>query len=231
MRSRSRSGKDVARPHPARSGRTTARLGPHRLLMIEVDKATAFGRRFRRMSFYWMLVMILAASPVSAGKRSDSLVGTKAPAIASPHWINTDPIVPKDLEGKIVLVEFWTFGSVPCMATVSAMNKLRKLLPSGDVAIVSVHTPASDREKESRHLEDAVHTLGVDYPVAVDNDHAIWRDFRARDWPTLYVVDQHGIIRYVHRSDLREHTARWDSLLLRIRDLRKQADPGLPGSR
>jgi alkyl hydroperoxide reductase subunit AhpC len=210
---------------------TIEMLDPNRLPIIEVDEAIALGRRSRHMSFHWMLVMILVASPASAGKKSDSQVGTRAPAIASPYWINTDPIESKDLEGKIVLVEFWTFGSVPCMATVSAMHKLRKLLRSSEVAIVSVHTPESDREKESRHLEDAVRSLGIDYPVAVDNDRVIWRNFRARHWPTLYVVDQHGIIRYVHRNDLREHTARWDSLLEMIRDLRKQTVPGLPGSR
>ena len=181
----------------------------------------------RSMSFHWILAthwtlaMALAASSGTASQKSFP-VGTKAPMIASPQWINTEPLGSSDLEGKILLVQFWTFGSVECMRTVPAMRKLRKLLPASEVVVVGVHTPESDHEKELPHLRDAIRSLEIDYPVAVDNDRVIWKGFHNRSWPRLYVVDRRGVIRYVHAGDLREHTARWDELLEVISRLRKE---------
>jgi thiol-disulfide isomerase/thioredoxin len=174
------------------------------------------------MSFYWILAITLTASSGTVGQKPSSQVGTKAPMIASPQWINTEPLGSKDFGGKVLLVQFWTFGSVDCMRTVPAMRKLRKLLPTSEVMVVGVHTPESDHEKELPHLRDAIRSLEIDYPVAVDNDRVIWKGFRNRSWPALYVVDGRGVIRYVHAGDLREHTARWDTLLEMISRLRKE---------
>ena len=174
------------------------------------------------MAIHWILAIALLTSSGSVGKKPAPQVGTKAPTIVSRQWLNMYPLEPKDFEGKILVVEFWTFGSVKCMATVSAMRKLHRLFPTNEVAVVSVHTPESDHEKELQHLEDAIRSLDIDYPVAVDNDRVIWKDFHNRQWPALYVVDRREVIRYVHTGDLREHTARWDSLLEAIQIVRKE---------
>ncbi|HEY2955678.1 MAG TPA: redoxin domain-containing protein [Candidatus Eisenbacteria bacterium] len=178
--------------------------------------------RARRWLGLCIAAMALIPSAAAAAKPA-SPVGAKAPAIASSHWINSRPLGSKDLEGKVVVVEFWTFACINCMRTIPAMRRLHALLPRDEVAIVGVHSPETDRERELVHLEDAVRSLDIDYPIAVDNDFRLWRGFQNRYWPALYVLDKHGIVRHVHVGELHERSAAWDQMLEVIGRLRKEA--------
>ena len=175
------------------------------------------------MPFHWILAVALVASTGSLGRKPTSQVGVRAPAIASRQWINGDSLGSSHLEGRVVLVQFWAFDNDRCMWTVPAIRQLRRLFPAREVAVVSVHTPETDRERERVHLDDAVRNLDIDYPVAIDNDRAIWDAFQARIRPSLYVIDRRGIIRHVFTGDLRTRTKRWDALLEVVDRLRQES--------
>lgn len=174
------------------------------------------------MSFHWILAVALVASPGGSGRKPTSLVGAKAPAIKSRQWINGDSLGFSHLEGRVVLVQFWAFDNERCMWTVPAMRQLRRLLPTSEVVLLSVHTPETDRERERVHLDDAVRNLDIDYPIAIDNDRATWDAFHGRIRPSLYVIDRRGNIRHVLTGELRPRTKRWDALLEVVDRLRQE---------
>jgi len=172
-----------------------------------------------------MLTGGLLATAASSGGAGDAARprGPRAPAVKSERWVNSKPLSALDLQGKVVLVEFWTFGCINCVRTIPAMRKLHAALPDRDVAIVSVHTPEFDHERSPENVEQAVARLGVRYPVAIDNDYRVWRAFKNRYWPALYVVDRRGVIRHTHIGELHEGTPAWDRVLELIEELRKES--------
>ena len=169
------------------------------------------------------LIAVLAAGPATVAAAPNRPRGPLAPPLRSERWINSRPLAQADLRGKVLLVEFWTFDCINCIRTVPAMRQLRASLPVSEVVIVGVHTPELDRERELRNVERAVARLGVTYPVALDNDYAIWRSFNNRYWPALYVVDKRGVIRHVHTGELHQRTSDWDEVTSLVESLRKES--------
>lgn len=151
----------------------------------------------------------------------DSL-GVKAPAITSLAWINSKPLRAEDLRGKVVLVEFWTFGCGNCQATVPAMRRLYRDYQQNDVVMIGVHTPEFDYEKRIPNVRDAVRKQGIQFPVAIDNSYRIWNDFDNRYWPTIYLIDRRGIIRYAHIGELHAGTEEWRELTRRMDGLLRE---------
>lgn len=151
----------------------------------------------------------------------DSL-GAKAPAITSLAWINSKPLRAEDLRGKVVLVEFWTFGCGNCQATVPAMRRLYRDYQQNDVVMIGVHTPEFDYEKRIPNVRDAVRKQGIQFPVAIDNSYRIWNDFDNRYWPTIYLIDRRGVIRYAHIGELHAGTDEWRELTRRMDGLLRE---------
>jgi thiol-disulfide isomerase/thioredoxin len=150
--------------------------------------------------------------------------GPRAPAIDSDRWFNTGRrrLTAADLQGKVVLVEFWAFDCINCRRTVPAMKKLDSTYTKTDVMIVGVHTPELDEERVPANVQKAVAKLGLAYPVALDPDYRIWKAFKNQYWPALYVVDKRGFIRHKHIGELHEGTASWDEVVRWIEELRKE---------
>ena len=123
----------------------------------------------------------------------------------------------------MVVVEFWTFGCINCVRTVPAMRRLHAAYPSDSLVIVGVHTPEFDHERSRVNAERAIARLEVRYPVALDNDFAIWRAFKNRYWPALYVIDRRGVIRHTHVGELHQGTPRWNELLKLIDRLLRES--------
>lgn len=165
----------------------------------------------------------LLAAPPSAGDAPDpGRAGPRAPEIRCEHWINSRPLRPADLRGKVVVVEFWTFDCINCLRTLPAMKALRKSLPESEVVIVGVHTPELDHERNLDNVRRAVTRLGVSYPVAFDGDYAVWRSFGNRYWPALYVIDRRGVIRHTHVGELHRNTPAWNQVIGVIERLRRE---------
>ena len=168
------------------------------------------------------LVLMALVLALTMAARVSTSPGPRAREIRGGHWIHSPPLAPDQLHGRVLLVEFWTFGCVNCVRTIPAMQALHAALPDSEVTIVAVHTPEFDHEKGPRNVERAATRLGVRYPILVDDDGTVWRAFGNRYWPALYVVDRRGFIRHVHIGELHRDTADWEALIGLIERLRRE---------
>jgi cytochrome c biogenesis protein CcdA/thiol-disulfide isomerase/thioredoxin len=114
------------------------------------------------------------------------------------QWINSAPLTAQALRGKVVLVDFWTYSCVNCLHTLPYVKAWAARYHDQGLVVIGVHAPEFAFERDPGNVAKAVHDLGIDYPVALDNDFALWRRFDNRYWPALYIVDAHGRIRYHH---------------------------------
>jgi len=139
------------------------------------------------------------------------------------HWVNHAPIAAKDLAGRVVVVEFWTFGCINCRRTVPGVKRLEAdYADAGDVQILGIHTPEFDRERDAKRVAGAVRDLDLGIAVAQDNDHGAWSAFRNRYWPAFYVLDRSGAVVYVHIGELHAGTAGYRALVRAIEVAREK---------
>ena len=121
-----------------------------------------------------------------------------APEFASGDWINSEPLTLKGLRGRVVLVEFWTFGCYNCRNTLPSIKDWDGRYRQKGLSIVGVHSPEFDDEKKVENVRREVAELGIHYPVVTDNDYATWRAYDVSAWPTMFVLDKSGRIRWKH---------------------------------
>jgi len=114
------------------------------------------------------------------------------------QWLNSPPLTPAALRGKVVLVDFWTYTCINWLRTLPYLRAWAERYQQHGLVVLGVHTPEFDVEHDLDNVRRAVKELRVHYPVAVDNDYAIWGAFDNHYWPALYVVDAQGRIRH-HR--------------------------------
>ena len=113
-------------------------------------------------------------------------------------WLNSPPLTAADLRGMVVLVDFWTYTCINWLRTLPYVRAWAHKYQDHGLVVVGVHTPEFDFEHDLGNVRRAITDLEVDYPVAVDNDYAIWDAFGNRYWPALYLIDAQGQIRH-HR--------------------------------
>jgi thiol-disulfide isomerase/thioredoxin len=133
-------------------------------------------------------------TPAAPGVR----VGQPAPEITGSSWLNSDPLSIAGLRGRVVFVEFWTFGCVNCQNVLPQLRAWHDRYSPAGLTIVGVHSPEFLWEKPRDRVAAAVRELDIRYPVVQDNDHAIWTRFNTWAWPTAVLVDRRGVIRYTH---------------------------------
>ncbi len=126
-----------------------------------------------------------------------AFIGAKAPEITSSDWINAEPQSFSALRGKVVLVEFWTFGCHNCRNVEPQVKRWHQQYVDQGLVVIGIHSPEFAYEKNVDAVERYVRDHGIRYAVAVDNDFANWNRFGNRYWPAMYLVDKRGIIRYV----------------------------------
>jgi len=119
-----------------------------------------------------------------------------APEIISPTWLNTEPIKMEDLRGKVVLVEFWTFGCWNCRNIEPYVKKWHQKYAKDGLVVIAVHSPEFSHEKEVDKVKAYVKKNHIPYAVPIDNDFRNWWEYRNRYWPTLYLIDKKGVIQY-----------------------------------
>lgn len=126
----------------------------------------------------------------------------KAPDFAKiTGYINTEegrPINLKDLKGKVVLVDFWTYSCINCIRTLPYLVDWNEKYADKGLVIVGVHSPEFEFEKNVDNVKAAVQKYGIKYPVIQDNDKGTWDAYQNRYWPRKYLVDNEGYIRYDH---------------------------------
>lgn len=135
--------------------------------------------------------VLIGWPPVSAE------TGRKAPAITNDTWLNSAPLHEADLKGKVVMVEFWTFGCYNCRNVEPYVKQWYQKYADRGFVVIEVHSPEfsyeHDVEKVQRYLKDH----DVRYPVSIDNDFSTWNRYGNRYWPAMYLIDKQGVIRYV----------------------------------
>jgi len=145
-----------------------------------------------------------ATNPVGnpASLEADSLIAAAkanaAPEFAEGSWINSDQLTLEKLRGRVVLVEFWTFGCYNCRNTLPSIRDWDTRYRDRGLTIVGVHTPETDTEYSLDNVRKEVPALGIKYPVVTDNDYKIWKAYGVEAWPTIVVLDKQGRIRWLH---------------------------------
>jgi thiol-disulfide isomerase/thioredoxin len=109
-------------------------------------------------------------------------------------WLNSEPLEPAKLLGHVVLVDFWTLTCINWLRTEPYIRAWSRAYRDDGLVVIGVHTPEFSFEHELDLVRQATRARGIDYPVAVDNDYAIWSAFDNHYWPALYFVDSDGII-------------------------------------
>ena len=120
------------------------------------------------------------------------------PLTGATQWLNSSPLSSDSLRGKVVLVDFWTYSCINCLRTLPYLKAWNDKYRAQGLVIIGVHTPEFAFEKDPHNVEQALHDLGITYPVAMDNQYAIWNAFNNKYWPAHYLIDGQGRIRHQH---------------------------------
>jgi thiol-disulfide isomerase/thioredoxin len=136
----------------------------------------------------------LAQQGLALGAEIRDLSGTT-------QWLNSGPIALKDLRGKVVAIDFYTSGCGNCQAAVPHVVQLyNKYHPQG-LIVIGVHTPESTYEKELSTVQSVAKSLGITYPIAVDNRTAVWSTYQNQCWPNLLIFNKEGKLAYEHAGE------------------------------
>jgi thiol-disulfide isomerase/thioredoxin len=112
------------------------------------------------------------------------------------EWLNSPPLTAPALRGKVVLVDFWTYTCINWLRTLPYVRAWAEKYRNHGLVVIGVHAPEFAFEKNASNVRWAVKEMRVDYPVAVDNEHVIWRAFKNQYWPALYLIDAQGRVRH-----------------------------------
>lgn len=140
-----------------------------------------------------VLVGLLGWGTVTMGR-----IGAPAPDITGQTWINSPPLRLAELKGKVVLVEFWTFGCFNCRNVEPYVKEWHQKYIDKGLVIIGVHTPESAFERSVKNVQHYVREERIPYPVVTDNDFVTWERYGNRAWPAVYLIDKQGVIRYLH---------------------------------
>jgi cytochrome c biogenesis protein CcdA/thiol-disulfide isomerase/thioredoxin len=113
-------------------------------------------------------------------------------------WLNSPPLTDAALRGKVVLVDFWTYSCINCLRSIPYVRAWAEKYKDQGLVVIGVHTPEFAFERDVDNVKKAIAQLGIHYPVAVDNNYAIWQAFGNNSWPAHYFIDAKGAIRYEH---------------------------------
>jgi thiol-disulfide isomerase/thioredoxin len=141
------------------------------------------------------LTKVLLA-PFGSSAEYKSSESAAAPELAAGEWINSEPLKLNDLRGRVVLIEFWTFGCINCRNTLPFVKSWHDRYRDKGLTVIGVHSPEFDEEKNVEHLRREVSSLGIRYPVVTDNEYKTWHGYKVEAWPTVFLLDKQGRIRW-----------------------------------
>ena len=147
----------------------------------------------------------MAAGPAMMARRAvasaaDTLpVEGKLPSLdGAVEWLNSKPLTAEQLKGKVVLVDFWTYSCINCLRSLPYTKAWAEKYRDQGLVVIGVHAPEFAFERNLNNVRKAVKDQGITFPVAVDNNYAIWRAFNNQYWPAHYFIDAKGQIRHHH---------------------------------
>lgn len=148
---------------------------------------------FKYIIILFLLVMTACQTGSTLNNNSEDRV--KAPEFPDGlEWLNTaQPLKLADLKGKIVLLDFWTYCCINCMHIISDLKRLEKEFPN-ELVVIGVHSAKFTQEKETDNIRQAILRYEIEHPVVNDSEFIVWRNFAARAWPTVVLIDPEGRI-------------------------------------
>jgi len=140
----------------------------------------------------------LAATPRPPASDASRLPieGEMPPLDGATGWLNSPPLTSEGLRGKVVLVDIWTYTCINWLRTLPYVRAWAAKYKDRGLVVIGVHSPEFPFEKDVANVRRSAKQMQVDYPIAVDSEHAVWRAFHNEYWPALYLVDAQGRIRY-----------------------------------
>jgi thiol-disulfide isomerase/thioredoxin len=114
------------------------------------------------------------------------------------EWLNGSPLTVADLDGSVVLIQFWTFACINCQRTLPYIVQWHQQYAAQGLKVVGIHTPEFAFEREPRNVQKALQQYQITYPVPLDNDFKTWKAYDNGYWPQLYLADRQGTVRYDH---------------------------------
>ena len=140
-------------------------------------------------------------------------------------WLNSSPLTPEGLAGKVVLVDFWTYTCINWLRTLAFVRAWAEKYRDRGLVVIGVHTPEFPFERDVENVRKAAQAMRVEYPIALDSDYGVWSAFGNRCWPAVYLADAEGRIRYHHFGEGEYDDGEWMIQHL----LREAGNEGLDG--
>jgi len=155
----------------------------------------------------------------------DNAQGAMPSLAGAVEWVNSPALTNESLKGKVVLVDFWTFDCINCKHTLPYVKDWAKKYEKDGLVVIGVHTPEYGFERIIDNVRDKVKEYGITYPVAIDNNYAIWRNFDNQYWPAHYLIDAKGQVRYTHFGE-----GSYDTQEKMIQQLLEEAKTAVPAA-
>ncbi len=142
--------------------------------------------------------MTMSANPSVGPTDGLGVEGGLPPLDGAVEWLNSPPLTPQGLRGKVVLIDFWTYSCINCLRAIPYVRAWAEKYKDQGLVVIGVHTPEFAFERNALNVKRAVRDLKIGYPVAIDSNFAIWRAFDNQYWPAHYFIDAQGRIRHHH---------------------------------
>jgi cytochrome c biogenesis protein CcdA/thiol-disulfide isomerase/thioredoxin len=113
-------------------------------------------------------------------------------------WFNSEPLTLKELRGKVVVIDFWTYSCINCQRTFPYLRSWWEKYQDKGLVIIGVHSPEFEFEKSEKNLAQAIEDFDLRYPIVQDNNFETWRAYNNRYWPAKYFIDKDGYVRFTH---------------------------------
>ena len=147
-------------------------------------------------------------------------IACQAPEFEAKTWLNSPPLKMADLKGKVTVIHFYAFGCGNCIRNLPHYNDWHKRFGPGVLQIVGIHRPETQREHDVEKVKEKAAEAGMDYPVAIDNESLCWNSWANHTWPSIYLLDRNGFVRYWWYGELNWRGAESEQLLrTRIEEL------------
>jgi thiol-disulfide isomerase/thioredoxin len=174
-----------------------------------------------------VLCVAILGGRASEAQESPSIIGSSplAGLSGATDWINSKPLTAKQLKGKVVLIDFWTYSCINCLRSVPYVRAWADKYKDKGLVVIGVHSPEFDFEKQVANIQRAVRRFGITYPIAVDSNMAIWNAFHNEYWPAHYFIDADGKVRHEHFGEGKyDESEKWIQELLAERAANPVAD-------
>jgi len=142
--------------------------------------------------------MMMAVQPTTDVATVLPIEGQAPPLDGVTAWLNSPPLTLQSLQGKVVLIDFWTYSCVNCLRAIPYVRAWAQKYQDQGLVVIGVHSPEFAFERNIDNVKRAIISQRIAYPVAVDNSYAVWRAYQNRYWPAHYFIDAHGRIRHHH---------------------------------